>query len=602
MKYIIFLIVLLPSILFGQNRIASQSDITLYGNYITVGDLIIDTPTKKYSDGINQLAYTKISTTFPGIRENATIWVDGKKLGPYCEFRLLNEKETKPWHISSATIRPIPGTRMDGVYTLNGYGGFLHLIQGLKNISVEGGSDEKYPGLSAFPKERIFMKGSFGISGSSNGKYTGYHVFSISVIDSGKISIRNIEGEHGFSVIRLQGGSVTQAVEVTIENCYIHDSMSETTYIGFTHAVPGAAIRNLIIRNCIIARSGSEALQMQHLVGNAHVSNVSIFDADVSYLRQFMPGQDTGIQLSADEGNNLIENITLDSWGSNGFNIFGSDAFPNNGNSKTTIRNIFFNNGRGPAFYLHNSAKFGMKWFLYDLYFRKFNNDYFYRNKALTPKHIISAHNGSDSITFGNLYHDNSMPSVFQNVKKLSFIGKSIIQELPDIEYVNSGYHEPSNRIRFWFPKYIGYIAGNDTTSTEWEIGDIAIDIIEGSLPLHFKSTVKHYAKEIRPRNDPRFMLLTWDEKGVRSDQPTWNRSGIQRNFPPDDFRIKAGSFYAEKNMGFVQNINKDQIISELKIQVKDLTNSLQECKGLKTYEQGISETINKVKDFANGL
>src|SRR5690348_15155426 len=133
MRVLILILLSVPYHLLGQNRLATQEDVTLYGDYITVGDLIIDTPTGICADGINKLTYNRISTTFPGLRENAVIWVDGTKLGSFCEFRLLNGTETAPWHISSATVKPIPGTRMDGVYTQNSYGGFLYLIQGLKN-------------------------------------------------------------------------------------------------------------------------------------------------------------------------------------------------------------------------------------------------------------------------------------------------------------------------------------------------------------------------------------------------------------------------------------------------------------------------------------
>ncbi len=579
---------------YAQNRYATEADVALYGAFITPGDFIIDTPTKRHADNINQVRYANFSASFPKIREDANIWVDGDKLGAYSEFRLVT------WNIQSATIRPIPGTRMNGIYTANSYGGFLHLIQGLKNLTMDGGSSDKYPGLSAFPASRVFMYGSFGISSTHNGVYSGYHEYSLSVTDGGSITMRNCEGDGGFSSIRLQGGNIDMKVKVLIELCYVHGTVSEGSYIGFTHAPPGAKIQDLIMRNCIYARTGSEAIQMQHLIGNAHIHNLTLHNPDASWLSQFMPGQDTGIQLSADEGNNVIENIILDSWGSNGLNLFGSSVYPAGDSSRTRIRNVLFNDGRGPGIYIHNSTKYKMKWELTDLYFRKPNYDYFKINKSPAPKHIISAHNGSDSIWFDRItYSANDigvLPTLYQSTSKLIIGSSTIDNTLPAPEFVNSGFHEPASKIKTWFPLIIGYIAGNTITPTHWDQGDIAIDQNVGSRPLFFKARVTHDASIVRPRDNPdQWFKLTWDEKGIRNDRPEHSAGDTQSTYPPDDFRIKAGSFWALKNMGFIQEINKDQLITELQKQVYDLTSQINECISRKTYEEGKKEVTDKV-------
>ncbi len=553
---IFLLILLFPIIAFGQNRIATKRDISLYGRYITVGDLILDRPTKLMPDGIHKLVYTRISKAFPTLRENAVIWVDGNKLGRYCEFRLLNGKETTPWHISNATIKPIPGTGMKGVYTDNSYGGFLHLIQGLKNVRIDGGDDAKYPGLNSFPRNRVFLKGSFGISATSIGIYKSFHVFSISVLDGGSIYLSGLEGEHGFSVLRLQGGSYDWTVSITIENCYLHDTASEGAYIGFTHALPGAKIKDLTMKNIICARTGSEALQMQHLVGKAHVSNATLFASDAGYLRQFMPGQDTGIQLSSDQGENVIENVVVDSWGSHGLNLFGSDAFPAGKNSKTTVRNILFNDGRGPAIYLHPSCKHGMNWHFEDIYLRKPNNDYYKQNRAATPDYIICANEGTDIVSFDRVTHDGKLSNVFQDKANLT-IGTVTQEELPQIAYVNSGFYEPASKIKVWHQFFGAYITGKSKVPTHWEVGDIAQDMQPGSLPVFCKCLVEHDATSVRPKDNPNFVILLWDEKGCRSDQPEWRKGDTQRPYPPDDLRVKENSYYANLNIGFVQDENQ---------------------------------------------
>lgn len=551
-RSVLLMALLICSYGYSQNRIATLQDVITYGNFIAIGDLIIDTPTNKFPDGINKVVYTKVSTTFPALRENAIIWIDGDKLGKYCEFRLLNNTETTPWKISSATIKPIPGTRMEGVYTTNSYGGFLHLIQGLKNLRIDGGSCDKYPGLTNFPCDRIFLKGSFGISSSSSGIYTGYHAFSISVLDGGSIYIGNIEGEHGFSVLRLEGGNYDLTASITLENLYVHDSNSETMYIGATHGPPLAKIKDLVIHNVICARSGSESLQMQHLIGNSHISNVTIYSADVGYLSQFQPGQDTGIQLSTDQGQTIIENIILDSWGSHGINIFGSSAYPNNGNSNTILRKIVFSNGRGASIYVHSSCKYGMKWNFEDIYFRKSNFDYYINNKATIANYLVSSNNGTDSISFNRMSSDAVLPKMFQSMVKYK-IGSSLIISLPEVQYVNSGFYEPASKIKVWHQYYAKYLTGLDSAATVWNVGDIAIDIQEGSQPVFCKTITFHTSTTISPRNNSNFIVLTWDSNGVRSDQWNWDYTSAQKSYPPDDLRIAKGSYYARLNIGFLQ-------------------------------------------------
>ncbi|HTJ52735.1 MAG TPA: hypothetical protein VL443_24935 [Cyclobacteriaceae bacterium] len=531
---------------------ATKKDIRLYGKYITVGDLIIDTPTGICADGINKLMYNRISKTFPGLREDAVIWVDGKKLGPFCEFRLLNVTETTPWHISSATVKPIPGTRMDGVYTENSYGGFLYLIQGLKNIRIDGGNDDNYPGLTAFPKDRIFLKGSFGIGATSTGIYRGYHAFSIGVLDGGSIYIESIEGEHGFSVLRLEGGGYDWIASVEIKNCYVHDSNSEGMYIGATHAPPLAKIKDLKISNIICARTGSESLQMQHLIGNSHVNNVSIYAPDTGFLKQFGQGQDTAIQLSADQGECLLENIVVDSWGSHGINLFGSDAYPADSTSTTTIRNVLFNDGRGQAIYPHRSCRHGMKWHFEDIYIRRPTNEYFLKENAVKPNYSICSNEGTDSISFDRITYDETLSRLFQDTSLERSVSKKKA-ELPPIEYVNAGFYEPASKIKVWHPYYAYYLSGVVKLPTHWNVGDIAEDMEPGSLPVFCKCIAAHDSLDTRPKNSSNYMILSWDENGVRNDQPNWNKNSVQRSYPPDDLRVLQNSFYGNLNIGFVE-------------------------------------------------
>ncbi len=568
----------------GQNRIATIADIAKYGTYITVGDLILDTPTNPVplADGINQLRYYYISTAFPTLRENAVIWVDGVKVGPLCEFRLLNGSETTPWHISSATIKPIPGTRLDGIYTKNSYGGFHTLIQGLKNLTMDGVS-KQYPGVHNM-KEGDFLKGRFGFGVTSTGYYGGYHGYSLSVLNGGTMVLRGLEGEHGFSVLRLQGGSYDWTVSISIENMYIHDTGSEGFYIGATHGPPLARIKDIQIKDVIFARTGSESLQVQHLIGNSHIRNITIFSADVGYLKEFQPYQDTGIQLIADGGTTLMENIVVDGWGSNGINCFGSSfTLPN---SQTIIRNIVLNNGRGIPIYFHPSCKYDMKWYFNNITIRQPNWEYYINNKFTKPTYLVSAVNGTDTVRMTNIKYDG-ISALFQNTAKI--ITSELLKSTPtDIEYVNSGFYEASHKIKKYQRYYAKYLSGQDSLPVQYEAGEIIMDV-QDLYPIVFtKCRVKHTANGVRPKNDPvRFMILKWDASGTRNDQLGYIPTGVQYHYPPDDLRVKRDNYYGRNNIGFVESGPTDDEYISI-IQQKDSTINLLTNK--------IIEAIDKLK------
>jgi hypothetical protein len=545
-------------------------DVDGYGAYMKVGDMIFDTPTKIFSDSINQLRYTSISSKFPNIRDSATLWIDGKKIGPLCEVRFLNDNETKPWSISSATLRPIPGTKVDAIYTHNSYGGFLFLVQGLQNFRVDGESDA-YPGLSVWPEDRVFLRGTFGFSVTSKGIYEGFHGFSISVLNHGTFSIRGVEGEHGFSLLRFQGGNYDWVIEsVEIYRCFIHDTESEGAYIGATHGPPLAKLKNLKFYDCILSRCGSEAIQLQHVIGNSFARNITAYATDAGYLSQFQPNQDTGSQWNVDEGTMVISNIFFDTWGSHAANFFGSDAYPAGTHSTVTFKNVAFNNGRGEPIYFHNSWKYGVKLSFDSLYIRKTNGDFYINNKVAPTDWQVSANNGLDTVTFYNIFHDGSRPKVFQNTKKIKVaIEPTLIPEIPDVEYVRSGFKEPAHKIKFWRQYMAAYLSGNDITPVKVELDDIMIDRETDHQPVFCKAIVKHDATAVRPKNDPdHYIILEWDSTGVRNDQPEWKGCSVQRPYPPDDLRIPYYNFYGKLGIGYVQ---KKPSCEEILVEIEKL-------------------------------
>jgi hypothetical protein len=525
---------------FAFNRIATAADKALYGDYITPGDLIIDTPTRFFGDD-REVVYYFMTKQWPGIREGATIWFDGAKLGFLREIKFCNSAiPLNPWNIESARFKNIPDTQVKA-------GSFF--CQGLKYFELDGQS-KTFPGLSEWPASRKFLTGSFGFHIIH--KMFGGHSYDIAVRDGGTIKIRGVEAQHGFTGIRINGGDYDMVVEsIDISNFYIHDTGDgEGQYLGATHKPPLAKLKNLKIYNGIITRTAAEGLQVQHLIGGADVHNITIRSADVRWVNAFMQGQDTGIQWSVDAGENKLHHIIVDGFASVGLIPFGSDQHPIGGISK--VSNILFNDGIDTGIYLHNSRNFGVHWLFDSIYYRGFNNSY-YKTTGRKERHfIISSKHGTDRCTFKRIYYDGSKKNLFEDTASLE-IGKIIKQDLPRPQYQNSGFHELASKIKQWHPYYGGYFpsakSGSIKIPTQWNTGDIAIET-EGEYSF-YKCIRSHQATDLRPGSNPNFVRLTWDANGVRSDQSDWQSSAMQSNWPPDDLRLKDGDHWKRLGLGF---------------------------------------------------
>lgn len=541
LSFVLFLLAVMASAN-GQNRIATEADRVAYGPYITPGDLIIDTPTRNSGDK-REVIYYFMPKQWPTLREGATIWIDGEELGPVDIIKFCNTSNSlTPWHIESATIRNIPTTQVKTR-------GFV--CHGLKHLVLDGQS-ESYPGLSVWPEGRKFVTGTFGFHVTGN--LDGGHAYSIDVRDGGTIRMNGFEAQHAFSGVRLNGGRYDITVSgVTISNFYIHDTGSgEGFYIGSTQRPPYAKFENLVIRHGIIARTGAEAIQVQHLAGNANIHNVTIFAADVRWINQFGSGQDTGIQWSVDGGkDNQLHHIIVDGYGSMAMMPFGA---PNAGGGESRVHDILFNDGRDTGMYLHKSTSNGVSWIFENLFFRSITETYYKETGRKERDYFVSRKWGSDPFTFRNIYHDGCKKRIFEDTTGIRY-SNVVKTDLQGPVYINSGFPEPAHRIKQWHSHYAKYfpVSRRDTTTvqvlTTWKEGDIAIETV-GEYGF-FKCRRTHVADHRRPADHPFFVRLTWDANGVRSDQPNWNKDLPQSAFPPDDLRLKPGNIWKKKGYGF---------------------------------------------------
>jgi hypothetical protein len=526
----------------GMNHIATETDRSTYGDFITPGDLIIDSPTKVSASGI-ELIYYFMKKDWPSLREGATIWLDGKKLGHLTVIKFCNTSSPlEPWHVQTVRVKNLPNTQ---VITTSFF------TQGLKNFELDGESDA-YPGLSAWPENRKFLTGAFGFHVISN--IFGGHGLNVSVLDGGTIKLRGFEVQHGFSGVRINGGDYDITVAgFEMTNFYIHDTGDgEGLYLGATHKPPYAKMKNVKIYNGIFTRTAAESLQLQHLAGGAEVHHITIRSANVRWMNEFRSGQDTGIQWSIDAGTNKLFNIIVD-----GFASVGMVPFGNEGGSKgvSEVSNMLFNDGIDTGIYLHKSDSYGIQWVFDNIYYRSFNDGCYYQITGRPERNfIVSAKNGTDNFSFRKIIHDGSKASVFQDTKKSVLdIGKIESKPLPAPEYQNSGFFEPAKKIRQWHQYYAGYFpaskSGQNKIATDWDTGDIAIET-KGTYSF-YKCIVAHSSTELRPFENPYFVKLTWDEHGNRSDRAGWDANSPQSNFPPDDLRLKTDSYWYKMGFGY---------------------------------------------------
>ena len=526
----------------GQNRIATFADKQIYGDYISPGDLIIDTPTRITKDR-RDVIYYFMPKQWPGLREGATVWLDGNKLGELTEIKFFNSsKATTPWHIESARVKNIPNTRV----VANGFA-----IQGLKHFELDGQS-ASYPGLSSWPSSRKFLTGAFGFK--MIGNLQGGHCYNISVRDGGTIRMNGFEAQHGFSGVRINSGKddiIVESIELT--NFYIHDTGNgEGQYLGATHKPPFANLKNLKVHNGIVTRTPAEALQFQHLAGGADIHNVTIFAADVKWMNEFMSGQDTGIQWVVDAGVNKLHHVIVDGYGSIGLMPFGSGVGKNPAVSR--VSRVLFNDGRDTGMYLHKSGSFGVHWMFDSIYFRGCNATYYKETGRNERKYYVSRKHGTDRVTFNDIFFDGTKEKIFEDTTGIEY-GAIVEKKLPEPVYVNSGFHEPANRIKQWHPFYGSYFPVSTRDSikvqapTQWNAGDIAIETI-GEYAF-YKCIKTHSAEKTRPAKNAYFVRITWDENGVRSDQPGWNGNSGQSDFPPDDLRLEKNNYWKKLGFGF---------------------------------------------------
>lgn len=535
------------------NRLATSTDVSTYGNGMQVNDIILDTPSATVGGRV-QMNFTL--SAFSGARNSCTIWINGN-VGEIYQLNINNGGTVWPQSDISksapVTVRPLPGTKVRYVRNSSSNSGYTSSFSHLRHVAFEMENDT-YPGMrDGVGAHSPFLTGQFGMEITSGEgasfRTDGANQFVIFGVDGGSISLTGIECRHGFAMIRINAQNQNVTVDLTIKRCYLHDSLTgEGFYIGMTSGTPVPKFRNFLIEDCILARTGTEAVQLQHFLRGSQrsiVRNLVVFAAAVEWLNAFGGFQDNGVQLLYGDGDCWFENVIIDGFGDNGFNINGSDQ----GSSKslpTVVQNCLINDGRNSGIYFNANTTNGLTREWRKLYFRQFNNTY--DEVGTLRSFVISQNNGTETHKFVKCQWDGSKTSLFQSTTGYEIIGfTNAAMDAP--EYVNSGFHEPAEKIETWKQTYSS--GGN----VSWKVGDIAINVESGQEYAFYKCLNNHTATATRPRLDTtNWVKLTWDESGVRSDQVGWASGDTQSNYPPDDFRLVADNIWNKRGMGIYSN------------------------------------------------
>lgn len=527
------------------NRIATEADRVLYGSFITVGDLIIDTRTNADGDA----TYYFMGTQWPTLTGSPTIWFDGDMLCP--GGSILNEikfqngsNNNTAWTVNSATFKNIPGTKVitkdivcNGLlnWTLQGEG------------TIQGMYDEFEAGT------RFFSTGYFGFH-VINSLFNGHGVAG-TVRNGGSINLSGIEIQHGFSGVRLMA---TAGVEITVANLtihdlYIHDTLSEAFYLGSTkggsQAIPLFASGS--IYQCVICRSGGESLQLQNFAG-IDTHDITIINADMDWLAAFQPFQDSAIQIVFNGGINKLRNIMMHGYGSTAILPFGVPviSYVPQGVNTALFENCLFSAGRSIGIYFNNACSNGTAWTLNDLKFIDFNDTY-YPQTGVTPltHYINSGGSRADVVNINNLNHDGSK-AVVTAVGSYNVSGTVLNGAMAAPLFDNYGFPDVKNVMR-WSPIIGYYFPVADNTPVHYLAGQYVQYIDEDADTLrYFLILHDHDATATPPPGDAtNYQLITWDEAGVRSDAVGWASGDDQSFYPPDRVTLQAGSPYS--TMGF---------------------------------------------------
>lgn len=254
-------------------------------------------------------------------------------------------------------------------------------------------------------------------------------------------------GNGGYSNLFKWDGKVSIVDNVSIHDCYFHDTGGEGLYLGITDdSKPGQVFRNLRIYNNRLIRTGYDALQLGKVVKGANIYN-NILYGGMNWRSPFMEFQDFGASLNfCDGGINFKNNIIVGGsgaifqlglrfqpWYSSIDPVLGNINFENNLfiNSKSSV-GTFLNaddlSSKGVTLSINNNDFGG---------FKNFKYNQVYPNWVSVPYVIKNFSPLAPSLTNNNWDSAGGKNILYNSDYSLGTLSNNKITNIPNPNFVN---------------------------------------------------------------------------------------------------------------------------------------------------------------------
>lgn len=547
------------------NRVATAGDVTTFAarskGLLQEGDIILHEG-QVNNGGVQagQLFFQQFATKFATARANAVIWFDATALGTL--FLIWFENLGTPIGLGHNIIRPLIGDPIRVVTDSNSNNGQTIVLADFDSIEIDGEflNKDGYPGMTHGLGVNTFLTGTFGFQVNYGTARSNNLQCQIKVEDGGDVIIRGIEVWGGFAAISVNQGLDAQVNRFIMERIYLHDGHTgEGFYLNRTTGSPRPQVEEILISDCLIARRGTENVQIQSMIAGAvrgQIKNLVSVQSATSWKNAFEDFQDGNAQLLADEGFNEVVNCIFDG-GLHCFRVFSTDQGSPDIAVPFEFRKNLIQNFNIHGIYLHSTASEDLRFIFNKLWVRSKGNKQTEMGAASTTQ-LMDDDGDTTKRSYIDLEWDDSIGS-FATSGSDTGSNKANCGESTVVapEFVKSGFL-PDEQVSKWANTYGSY-SPNSGVNTTWALGNIMVDGAEGNAYRFYKVTTAHTADGTAPASNPNVVLLTWDTAGVRSDQLGFNSGTTQSYFPPDDWRLVANSFYNKKGLGLLSNpLNTD--------------------------------------------
>lgn len=531
-----------------MNRYATEQDVILFepflspnGLKITPGiDYIFDTWTDSKNIATKRIWLTRVEEQLKELVNGSTIWFVASALEDFQAVILSNEYGPSGdiWpQAKEVHFRIIPDAQLKMKRGTQSYASNPFKIHGVMFPKWHFKSVQ----FPVWDINKPFQRDALPIHIDSDTFFVDNgHAFWLSLPPGGKAEIDGVSAGGGsFTKARFLADKYHGTGAFKITDSYGHDTESETDYWGATTTPPYMAIKGLEVDRLLSVRAGTDGHQVQHLQGSA-IGQIYIFNASFRYPKAFQRYQDVGAQLSVDCGINHIKTIFIDGFGSNGLSLYssapytapdGKPSFVRNPGDGLTIDKAYLYGGH-LGVYVHNSASQGIVWTIKELWLGGMTDEYSETTGEVKVDYYLN-HAGTDKVIIEKLYHDGSRPRLAKDNSKFQVN-----------EIINLGENFPRPKYKYthykftnWSETIADYHPAINGTRLKCKAGNYYTDRENGFPAVFLKCKKDHIATSTRPKFDTEnFEIITWDQKGIPSDDERWSSTDVQRPYPGDNF------------------------------------------------------------------